>query len=69
MNIPKSQVITVDIAPDGSIKIDAKGFTGPECAKATQALRDALGETVEFTKKPEYLAQEVQQTQVQKAQY
>ena len=48
--------INVDIAPDGSLKIDAVGFTGSDCEKATKFLEDALGHVQQRDKKPEYYA-------------
>lgn len=47
--------IVVTVAPDGSIKVDAQGFKGAECEKATKFLRDALGAVSSVTKKPEYV--------------
>ena len=41
------QTIHVDIAPDGSLKIDAVGFTGADCEQATRFLEDALGQVAE----------------------
>lgn len=38
-----SKTIEVVVAPDGTIKIDAIGFTGPDCEKATAFLEKALG--------------------------
>ena len=46
--------IEVIVHPDGSLAIDAVGFTGTDCAQATAFLEEALGEPVNSTKKPEY---------------
>ena len=46
--------ITMDIAPDGGVVIDAVGFSGPDCEQATRFLEEALGATVQRRKKPEY---------------
>jgi hypothetical protein len=46
--------INVDIAPDGSVEIDAVGFSGPDCEQATRFLEEALGTAVSKTRKPEY---------------
>ncbi len=46
--------IEVDIATDGSITIDAVGFSGPDCGQATRFLEEALGKTVSSRHKPEY---------------
>ena len=46
--------VIIDIAPDGSVKIDAVGFSGPECEKATRFLDEALGKVTKNTRKPEF---------------
>ena len=46
--------IDIDIAPDGSIAIDAVGFSGPDCEEATRFLEEALGEPASRQRKPEY---------------
>lgn len=48
------KTINVVIAPDGSIKIDAVGFKGADCEKATKFLEDALGVTADRKRKPEF---------------
>jgi len=35
--------IDVTIMPDGSLKIEAKGFQNKECLKATKELEESLG--------------------------
>ena len=45
---------TVRQHTDGSLAIDAVGFTGTDCTEATAFLEDALGEPVTSRKKPEY---------------
>lgn len=56
----RGKAITVEVAPDGGIKIEGHGFTGPGCEQATKFLEDALGVTGDRTKKREYAEQEVQ---------
>lgn len=46
--------INVDIAPDGGVKIDAVGFSGPDCEQATKFLEDALGVVEQKRRKAEY---------------
>ncbi len=46
--------IEVIVQPDGSLKIDAVGFQGADCEKATEFLEKALGQTRGKQKKPEY---------------
>lgn len=45
------KTIEVIVAPDGTLKIDAVGFTGTDCEKATAFLEKALGKTKARTKK------------------
>lgn len=47
------KTITVEISPTGEVKIDAAGFQGMECAKATAAIEAALGKTTARQLKPE----------------
>ena len=49
-----SKSIEVIIQPDGSLKIDAVGFTGSDCEQATAFLEDALGQASSRQRKPEY---------------
>ena len=46
--------IDIDIGPDGSIAIDAVGFSGPDCEEATRFFEEALGEPASRQHKPEY---------------
>jgi len=49
------KTVEVIIAPDGSVKIDAKGFNGMGCTEATAAIEKALsgGAGVQRSLKPE----------------
>jgi len=38
-----NQEIQVDISPDGSLRIEAHGFTGTACRAATAPIEEALG--------------------------
>jgi len=58
------KTIEIIIGVAGEIKIDAIGFKGPDCEKATQFLEEALGVVGKKVKKPEY-HQRTQQRQVQ----
>lgn len=42
------------VSPIGDISIDAVGFKGPDCEKATKFLEEALGVVGQKIKKPEY---------------
>jgi len=58
------KTIEIIIGVAGEIKIDAIGFKGPDCERATQFLEEALGVVGKKVKKPEY-HQRTQQRQVQ----
>jgi len=47
-------IIEVIVASTGEIKIDAVGFKGADCDKATRFLEEALGAIDHKAKKPEY---------------
>jgi hypothetical protein len=49
-----SRSIEVIVEPDGSLKIDAVGFHGADCEKATAFLEQALGRIDNRQRKPEY---------------
>ena len=49
-----NKTIEVIVAPDGSLKIDAVGFQGADCEKATVFLEEALGTVDARQRKPEY---------------
>jgi len=51
-----ARTIEVIVATDGSLKIDAIGFQGSDCEKATAFLERALGLETDRSKKPEYHA-------------
>ena len=46
--------IEVIVQPDGQIAIEAMGFAGADCEKATAFLEQALGVTQTRRRKPEY---------------
>lgn len=60
------KTITVDIDSTGKVKIDAIGFTGNACEKATAALQSALGTVKSVQRKPGYSVQ-TKHNQQQKA--
>jgi len=51
MNKPSIDVI---VNADGSLIIDAIGFKGPACEKATRFLEEALGQIATKQRKPAY---------------
>jgi hypothetical protein len=48
------KTIELVIAPTGEVQIDAVGFAGADCEKATAFLESALGNTRHRQRKPEY---------------
>lgn len=46
--------VILDFEPDGSVKIEAKGFRGVGCTKATAFLEIALGRVAKIQRKPEF---------------
>jgi hypothetical protein len=48
------KTIIVVVKPDGSVKVEAQGFTGTGCQAATRAIEEALGLKKSDTMKPEY---------------
>lgn len=49
-----AKIIEVVVGTQGEIKIDAVGFKGADCEKATAFLEQALGQVKGRTKKPEF---------------
>jgi hypothetical protein len=49
-----TRAIEIIVKPDGSLKIDAVGFQGADCEKATAFLEKALGTVKARQRKPEY---------------
>jgi hypothetical protein len=49
-----NRTIEIIIGTIGEIQIDAVGFKGPDCEKATAFLEQALGVVGNKMKKPEY---------------
>lgn len=52
------KAIVIDISAAGTVKVDAQGFNGVGCDKATEQIEIALGGAgvKKKTKKPEYYA-------------
>ncbi len=49
-----NRTIEIIIGSTGEIQIDAVGFKGPDCDKATKFLEEVLGVVGQKVKKPEY---------------
>lgn len=50
------KTITIEITPKGEVSIEATGFKGNACEKATREIEKALGEVKSAKKKPEWFA-------------
>jgi hypothetical protein len=48
--------IEIIVSPNGEISINAVGFKGADCEKATRAMEEALGTVAQRTHKPEFQA-------------
>ena len=46
--------VTIIVSGDGEVTVDAEGFKGAMCEKATKAIEKAFGGKVERTKKSSY---------------
>ena len=55
--------IEVIVSPKGDISIDAVGFKGADCERATRYLEEALGVIDNLVKKTEYHALNTSRTQ------
>ena len=56
--------IEIIIGLNGELKIDAVGFKGMDCEKATRFLEEALGVASQKTRKPEYYQRAKQHQQL-----
>ncbi len=60
-----NKTIEIIIGSTGEIQIDAVGFKGPDCEKATKFLEEALGMVGTKIEKPEYHKRSVAQNRQQ----
>jgi len=51
-----SRVIEIIVAPNGSSRVETKGFAGSECQTASRFIELTLGQHVEEQLKPEFYA-------------
>ena len=49
------KTIEITVSASGEIHIDAVGFKGVDCDRATKFLEEALGQVATKERKPEYL--------------
>ena len=58
----KHKTIEVVVQPSGELQIDAVGFSGADCEKATAFLEETLGPVGQKQRKPEYYRQSLRNT-------
>lgn len=56
------KTITILISPQGDAKVEAHGFQGGECRRATARFRTALGQDSDEQLKPEFARQTAEGT-------
>lgn len=49
-----TKTLEVIVSPSGGVEIEAKGYSGAECEKATRALEEALGRKLKDVRTTEY---------------
>ena len=54
----KTQSIEVTIPPTGEVRVEALGFAGAACEKATAFIEQALGRSTARVRKPSYYLKE-----------
>lgn len=61
--LKKKKMIIIDVMNNtGEVRIEAVGFVGPECTKATEFIEKALGSSVSRELKPEYFIKDTEKT-------
>lgn len=63
-----NQIIELVVATDGKVTIQTKGFTGPACKSATEALEKALGLKQSERLTAEFYSQQTNQQQAKEGQ-
>ncbi|MCL1864452.1 MAG: DUF2997 domain-containing protein [Spirochaetes bacterium] len=48
--------LVIDIAPDGTVKLEVQGVSGPSCMELTKDLELEIGEVLVTEKKAEYFS-------------
>jgi len=60
-----SKTIAIIVAPDGSSRVETKGFSGSDCQAASRFVEQALGKSTGEQLKPEFYVQVDTQHSVQ----
>ncbi len=58
--------IVIDIADDGEVKIETRGFSGRQCVEESQFLKDLLGKETARQLTPAYYQRQGQKEDVKK---
>jgi len=58
-----NKTIEITVSPKGDISINAIGFKGADCERATRAMEEALGTVTGRTRKAEFHARVTTKTQ------
>jgi hypothetical protein len=56
-----SEKIVIVFSPDGSVKVEAKGFHGAGCMEASRAIEEAIGAVGNISRTGEYYDEEVKE--------
>ena len=56
-----SEKIVIIFSPDGSVKVETKGFHGAVCVEASRAIEEAIGTVGNFSRTGEYYDEEVKE--------
>jgi hypothetical protein len=57
------KTIELIVSPNGSSRVETKGFTGSSCQQASQFLEQALGQKQQERKTPDFYRTEISQSQ------
>ena len=63
-----NKTIEIVVAPDGSTRIETKGFVGSECRDASRFIESALGKQSDETLKAEFHQTETSQQELRQDQ-
>jgi len=63
-----NQVIEIIVAPDGTSRVETKGFAGSDCRAASHFLEKALGQQIDEQLTPEFYAASEEQRRLTEGQ-
>ena len=56
-----NEKIVIIFSPDGSVKVETKGFHGTGCIEASRAIEEAIGTVGKISRTGEYYDEEVKE--------